>query len=426
MGYFETLTKLKKHQKIKIIMKKQLLFLLTTILSFNCYSQISFEKGYYTDNTNQKTNCLIKNIDWKNNPTEIEYKLSENSKSKKISIKSIKEFGIDNISKYVRSTVNIDRSSESTNSLSNDKNPIFKEEELFLKVLVQGRATLYEYVDGNLRRYFYNSDGSNIEQLIFKSYKVNEYEIAKNNRFKQQLWNDLKCSKFKISKIESLGYKKKELVNFFVKYINCNNQEYINFEEKQKRDLFNLTIRPRINSSSLTIQNLISNSRDTEFENKIGFGLGIEAEFIFPFNKNKWAIAIEPTYQSFKSEKTTNVSNLSGGELIANVDYSSIEVPVSLRHYFFLNNNSKIFINASYIFDLSSKSSIEFTRKDGSNLNLLEIETKSNLALGLGYKHNDKYCIELRYQTNREILGNYSYWSSEYKTLSIIFGYSLF
>ncbi|WP_299006956.1 autotransporter outer membrane beta-barrel domain-containing protein [uncultured Tenacibaculum sp.] len=215
-------------------------------------------------------------------------------------------------------------------------------------------------------------------------------------------------------------------MRFFTEYSKCHNNELINFEPKQKRDLFNLTIRPRINSSSLTIQNSVSNSRNIDFENKIGFGFGLEAEFILPFNKNKWAITIEPTYQSFKSEKTTNVNNVSGGVLIANVDYSSIEVPVGLRHYFFLNNNSKIFINASYIFDISSKSSIEFTRDDGSNLNSLEIETRNNLAMGIGYKHNNKYSLEARFQTNREILGNYSFWSSNYKTLSIIFGYSFF
>jgi len=407
------------------MMKKRILFLLITILSLNCYSQISFQKGYYIDNTNQKINCLIKNIDWKNNPTEFEYKLSENSESKKTTIKTIKEFGIDNISKYVRSSVNIDRSSENIKNLSNDKNPIFKKEDLFLKVLVEGKATLYQYIDRNLRRYFYNNENSNIEQLIFKSY-ITENNIGTNNRFRQQLFVDLKCPNFKTSKIENIEYKKNSLVRFFTEYNKCHNSELINFESEQKGDFFNLTIRPRLNSSSLTIQNSVSNSSDTDFENKIGFGFGLEAEFILPFNKNKWAIAIEPTYQSFKSQKTTNVNNISGGVLIANVDYSSVEVPVGLRHYFYLNNNSKIFINASYIFDLSSKSSIEFTRNDGSNLNSLEIETRNNLAMGIGYKQNDRYSLEIRYQTNREILGNYLSWNSEYKTLSIIFGYSLF
>ena len=407
-------------------MKKRILFLLITILTLNCYSQISFERGYYIDNTNQKINCLIKNIDWRNNPTEFEYKLSENSESKKATIKTIKEFGIDNISKYVRSTVNIDRSSESTNKLSDNKNPIFKEEELFLKVLVEGKATLYQYVDSNLNRFFYNKENSNIEQLIFKSFKTAENNIGKNNRFRRQLFVDLKCPNFKRSKIENVKYKKNSLVRFFTEYSKCHNNELINFEPEQKRDLFNLTIRPRINSSSLTIQSSASNSRNTDFENKIGFGFGLEAEFILPFNKKKWTIAIEPTYQNFKSEKTSNVTNVSGGVLIAEVNYSSIEIPVSLRHYFFLNNNSKIFINASYIFDLSSKSSIEFTRNDGSNLNSLDIKTRPNLSFGIGYKQNDKYSLEMRYQIGREVLSDYIYWSSEYKTLSIIFGYSLF
>ena len=375
---------------------------------------------------NKKTNWTIKNNYWKNNPTEFEYRLEENSDPKIATIKSVKEFGIYNLSKYIRNTVNIDRSSGEINNLSNDKNPIFQEEELFLKVLVEGKSNLYGYVDGNLTRYFYNKENSNIEQLIFKRYKTPENNIGKNNRFRQQLWGDLKCPNFKNSKIENIDYKKNDLVRFFTEYSECHNNELINFEPKQKRDLFNFTIRPRINSSSLTIQNSASNSRDTDFENNIGFGFGLEAEFILPFNKNKWAIAIEPTYQSFKSEKTTNVNYVSGGVLIANVDYSSIEFPVGLRHYFFLNNNSKFFINASYIFDLSSKSSIEFTRNDGSNLNSLEIETRNNLAMGIGYKQNDRYSLEIRYQTNREILGNYSFWSSEYKTFSIIVGYSLF
>jgi hypothetical protein len=407
-------------------MKKQLVFILTAIVSLNCYSQVSFEKGHYVDNNNQKTNCLIKNIDWKNNPTEFEYKLSENGESKKITIKSIKEFGIDNTSKYVRSTVNIDRSSENTKKLSNDENPVFKEEELFLKVLVEGKATLYQYIDSNLRRYFYNKENSNIEQLIFKSYKTTDNNVGENNRFKQQLWVDLKCPNFKMNKIEYLEYKKSSLVAFFIEYSKCHNNELINFESKQKRDLFNLIIRPRINSSSLTIVNSYYDSKSTAFGNKMGFGFGLEAEFILPYNKNKWAIVIEPTYQSYKSKKTSNVSNISGGILIAEVNYSSIEIPVSLRHYLFLNNNSKIFINASYIFDFSSKSSIEFKRSDNSNLDSLDIKTRPNLGIGLGYKQNDKYSLEIRYQTGRNVLSNYNVWRSEYKSLSIIFGYSLF
>ena len=56
---------------------KKWLFLVFPILATNCCAQISFEKGYYIDNSNQKVDCLIKNVDWKNNPTSFEYKLSD-------------------------------------------------------------------------------------------------------------------------------------------------------------------------------------------------------------------------------------------------------------------------------------------------------------------------------------------------------------
>tara|TARA_B110000967_G_C18863293_1_gene551283 strand:+ start:141 stop:1364 length:1224 start_codon:yes stop_codon:yes gene_type:complete len=407
-------------------MKRKALLLLIAIISINSYSQISFEKGYYIDNSDKKINCLIKNIDWANNPTEIEYKLLENSKAKTLDIKSIKGFGILKVSKYIRSTVKIDRSSKNLNELSDTKAPIFKEELLLLKVLIEGQANLYHYEDGNLERYFFNKDNSNIKQLIFKSYKTNEYNVGKNNRFKQQLWNDLKCSSITTNNIKKLEYKKNSLIRFFTEFNKCNNSDFINYEEKQKKDLFNLTLRPRLNNSSLSLQNSTFNSPNIKFENKLNFSFGIEAEYILPVNKNKWSLFIEPTYQNYKAENTTNVNNVSGGKVISEVNYNSIEVPLGIRHYFFINSTSKIFINASYVLDFSSKTSIELKRADGSSYNSLDIKSQNNLAFGIGYKLNDKYGLEFRYQTSREVLGDYVFWSSDFKTVSIIFGYTIF
>lgn len=359
------------------------------------------------------------------NPTEIEYKLAENTKAKHIGIKSIKEFGILKSSKYIRSTVKIDRSSEDLNELSDIKSPIFKEEQLFLKVLIEGKANLYLYEDGRLKRYFYNKESPDIEQLVFKSYKITEYDLGKNNRFKQQLWNDLKCSSITMSKIDNLEYKKYSLIQFFIEFNSCSNSNFINYEEKQQKDLFNLTIRPRLNNSSLNVQNSTYSTLNTKFGSKSSIGFGIEAEYIFPFNKNKWSIFIEPTYQNYKAELYADVTNVSGGKLASEVNYSSIEIPIGLRHCFFINNNSKVFINASYVLDFSSETSIEFRRADGSSFNSLDINSRNNLAFGIGYKLNDKYGLELRYQTSRDVLGDFVLWSSDYKTVSIIFGYTI-
>ncbi|WP_347922559.1 tRNA modification GTPase [Pontimicrobium sp. SW4] len=408
-------------------MKKNLLVFLITIMTINCYSQISFERGHFINNNNLKVDCFIKNSDWLNNPTEFEYKLSENSEVKIINITSIKEFEIYEISKYVKHTVNIDRSTENFNLMTNNRNPEFVEEELFLKVLVEGVANLYYYGKGNLKRFFYNKEGENIEQLVYKSYRTNDNKLGKNTQYKQQLWNNLKCSTVEIKKIESLEYRKNDLIKFFSEYNICNNSTFTNYEQNKSKDLFNLTIRPRLKSSSLIIHNKASEQYDTNFGNKLGLGLGIETEFILPFNKNKWAILIEAAYQNYQSDVLTVNKQIILNQLSAKVNYSSIEVPIGLRHYFFLNENSKIFANVSMVFDVNFESNITITRLDNDTVvNDLDFETQSNLAFGLGYKLDDTYSIELRLQTSRDIFGNYVYWFSEYKAFSVVFGYSFF
>ena len=187
-----------------------------------------------------------------------------------------------------------------------------------------------------------------------------------------------------------------------------------------------MSIRPGINNSSLEIKNIFQDSKDTDFGNKMAARIGIEAEFILPFNKNKWGIIIEPTYQYFKSEQSRATSNISGGFLVSKVDYKSIELPLGVRYYIYFNNQSKLFANLSYVLDFTKNSTIKFLRNDGSMLSELEIRARMNFALGIGYKYKDRYSLEIRYYTKRNILGEYLYWNSDYRTISILFGYSLF
>jgi hypothetical protein len=412
-------------------MKKKLLILIISILCFKGYSQISFEKGYIINDSDQKIECLIKNSDWLFNPTYIEYKLSEGSEPITADVKTIKEFNIYNASKFVRKTVKVDVSKENISNLSTNKYPEFVEQTLFLKVLIEGISNLYQYESKSMSRFFYNKNNSEqVEQLVYKSYFINNNDVATNNQFKQQLWMDLKCKTIEMNTIEKLEYTKSSLMNFFKKYYECTNTDFVNSEEikekGKKKDLFNLTIRPRINNSSVSVQNVFVKSSKVDFNNELNFGVGVEAEFLFPFNKNKWAFVIEPTYQSVSSAKETYSDYVGGTKVIVNLDYSSIEIPLSLRHYLFFNKNSKLFINASYVLDFSFNSSILITRSDNFIYENLEIQSKSNIALGLGYKFKDKYSMEMRYQSQRELLPINTIWDSGHNALSIIIGYTIF
>ena len=128
-----------------------------------------------------------------------------------------------------------------------------------------------------------------------------------------------------------LGKRNLFLKVFFVKYNECHPEQFVNFTTKQKRDWFNLSIRPGLNYSSLAVTNSISPSRNVDFGSKSGFRIGAECELVLSFHKNKWAVLVEPTYQSFEKELTTTDNR----DVSAN--YASIELPVGLRHYFFLS-----------------------------------------------------------------------------------------
>lgn len=407
-------------------MNKILMILVLVIfISSHSFSQIIFEDGYFINNSNEKVYCLIKNIDWNENPTEFEYMLSQNTNVIKESIENVKEFGVNGVSKHIRAIVKIDDSSDNLFNMTSDKNPNFKEKTIFLKVVIDGNVSLYQYKKEDLTRFFYSLNGTDINQLVYKRY-LSENKIEQNNYFKQQIFNDLKCNSIELSSIENLRYTVSHLKKIFIKFNGCNNSNYINYGSNQKKDLFNLSIKPGINNSKLTISNDLLNIGNIEFNNTINIRIGFEAEFIFAFNKNKWGIILNPNFQNFKSEKTIKYESIEGKILYLIVNYKSLELPIGVRHYYFLNDNSKIFTDISYVLNFSKNSLINFKSADGSDYKTLEITPRANLALGLGYKYNNKYSLGIRYQTSRNILGNYRIWESNYTTTSLVFGYSLF
>ena len=409
-------------------MKKYLLAIVALAFSIHTFSQIDFENGYFIDGSDRKVTCLIKNMDWKSNPTEFEYKLSENEEVKLATIATTKAFGIDNVAKYVRAKVMIDRSSENIRFLSIIKNPVFTEETIFLKVQVEGKATLYQFNEGNLERFFYSIENSPVEQLVYKSYKISDTKVGKNNQFRQQLIASLNCSNQKPENFDRLTYKLSSLSNYFIENNQCYDSSFKNFNKESEREKFNINLRPSVRSSALNIQTFISGIGPFNFENETGFGVGVEFEYILNFNKNKWSIVVEPTYQYFKSEVITRTNTVSGGQLIAILDYQSIELPFSIRHYMYLNDNSKIFVNIGYTLDFNlKKSSLELVRADSSTYGEFLINSRNNAAIGIGYKFKDKYGLELRYQASRELLGDNNFaFKSKYQTTSLILSYTIF
>ena len=390
-------------------------------------AQMNFEKGYFITNFDERVECLIKNEGWKNSPTIFTYKLNAEENAKTGNIKNVKMFEIYEDEKYIREDVKIDISSESIYSLSNDRNPEFVDKQVFLKELIDGDVDLYEYSDGNMTRFFYDAGDGDIHQLIYKKYENTEKStISTNDDYKRQLSSVLHCPTISTKEIENVTYKEKYLSALFDKYNHCSNPNYVaKSSNATAKDKLNLYLRPRINFQSLTLSNELDKIEFPKMS-ATGFGFGLEAEYIFPFNKNKWSVILEPTYQYFKANETQNAKTVSGGKLTTDIDYSSIEIPVGIRHYMYLTDKSKLYINAQYVFEAVMNSSVKFVRNDGSEYKTIEIKSSPNIALGIGYMYNDKFGVEAKIFTNKNLTSDYAYWGSNYKNFSLILSYNLF
>ncbi|MCO6148576.1 tRNA modification GTPase [Flavobacterium sp. NRK1] len=389
---------------------KKAIALLMLLLPVLGISQITFQPGYFIERGIKKE-CLIKNIAWKNNPVSIEYKFSENEESAVKTIDQISEFSVNNTYKFIRFTVNIDRSPVELRQLSYTKEPDWQTETVFLKVLVEGKVTLYQYEDGNLIKYFFSKDdNTKAEQLVFKEYLL-DGDIAKNSMFRQQLYNLMMDGTINRKKFESLSYNKNTLVKLFNEY-NGNTGEKVNDHTlKQNRGDINLRITPGVSLTSLNISNNLSDNYYS-FNSKVTYRIGAELEYILPFNNNKWSLFIDPNYQFYNSDEEK-------GNQKMKIEYTYINLPIGARHYMYLNEKSKFFIDAAYT--LSFSLGDNYIQYSGS---ILDIQSNSTLSLGGGFSY-DRYSIGIRHNFNHQII-NYAYWNAKYSTTSIILGYKLF
>jgi hypothetical protein len=389
-------------------------------------AQNSFQKGSYIDKNRNKNEGFIYNLDWQFNPSEIEFKNLLNGESKHLTIDDIQEFEIDGYCKYVKYEGLVDDSSAKLDEF--DRNPNWKSLSILLKVLVDSDASLFSYNTKDYSRFFYNikSKDSKIKQLVYKEFYLNgsKTEIGTNFQFRQQLANDLVCNSIKGNTFSKLVYNKKDLVKIFLDFNNCQgiavNSNVIH-SDSNKKIQFNYSLLIGISAINFEIKN-DNVSRNVnqlhKFDNIYSFPFGGEIELVLPINNNKWSVYFQPAYQSFDDEEI--VKGLYA-PIIYKIDYKSLNLPLGIRHYFFLNNlDSKIYLNGAvgFNFDLASKAVL------GNGSNHSFFKSALGLNLGVGYVLKNKYSLGLQYNYCFDVINNSAFQSS-YSTFGLVFKYKL-
>lgn len=389
---------------------KSLFSLFILLFSANSYSQSSFVKGYFIDNAGQRTECLINDADWDLNPSEIKYKLDDNSSIQQADITKVREFGSETEYLFKRFTVAIDESNNG--QISDSRDFVYKTKTIYLKEIVSGSANLYSCNDSGLIKYFFNTNNNDIPvQLEYKRYSYGS-EIFQNINFKQQLFNKLKNDKVSQSDFDKLEYKSSSLIKLFEKY--NGNQGKTTKKVFRKSMDFNLYLKAGFQSNSFNADSNNAFTGEFDFDNASGAKFGVEAEIVFPSkNKNNFAAYIEVSNSSFNGDLTKSFGKV-------HMEYTTIEAGLGIKYYFGISDSSKLFISGGALLPVSQKS--EFTMENFIDA-YSNFKKTANFNFGIGYKFKNKVTVAISTTTPRALIDD-SEWDSEFKSSYIMVGYN--
>jgi hypothetical protein len=388
---------------------------LLLLVAGNSFAQINFEPGTFTNNDGSVVQCLIKNIAWKNNPTEFTYKLSEGSEEKRGTLTDVSAFEVSSY-KFERYTVKIERSSTLIGSLDNMAKPDYASETLFLKVLIEGKAVLYAYEDGNLKKYFYSSAAEKIPVQLFHKRYEEDMKVKEYNLYYSQLAHLFADAGYPQETFTKLKYDQESLKKIFIKY-NGVDAAVSDKTKGQNKSKFNLKVTTGVQNSSLEVRTETPMYKDSyDFGSTTGPLFGVEAEWILPFNNNKWGLFINPNYRSFKNDDPkTGASGTNPVGWQADIRY--ISTPIGLRYYMFLNQKSRIFVNAAYVIGI--KAGGEIKNANGP----LDLVNTTNVMGGVGFAY-DRFAAEVRFNQTANTF-NYAFISTRYNNTGLVLSYKL-
>ena len=214
---------------------------------------------------------------------------------------------------------------------------------------------------------------------------------------------------------KELNYKEKDLIQIISEYNHCKNSQSVVFTNpvsESKEDRINLLVKAGYRLHSLkVIQNFAVGIE--EFDDEGSLAVGLEIEYIFNFNKNKWSLIANTTYSDveFFLPNPNHVLDLG-----YRFEYTTIDVGIGGRHSMFVDDKTRFFISAGVIVPITLKG-------DYYVYDVFDTDNTLTTAAGFisGGVNFQNFYAEIGHTFNRIILNGKG---SEYSNITLSLGYS--
>lgn len=360
------------------------IFTLLLILVFNnLLAQNNFELGYYIDESGNKIEGNISEIEISNFPEYFFYR--KGNKTEEINVNSVNtiKYGTEVFEKkqfQYDPSIKLD-----IDKMSKNKELNLVSKTAFLQLLVNGNYKLYKYVENGVTTFFYEDDSNKLTTLKYKKYLLNNTDIDENKEYLNQLSQNINSGTKQVEGYYStIKYNDNDLKEYFTK-INGNSVKV----ERKSKVKFNIFAGYFLHSMDI---NFIT---DVPAENYGHFSIMPEIEYVLDQNKiNPTSFYFNAKFHSFKKEFVEKVVR---DDWHHKVNYQSIYVSFGVKKYFLSSENIQFYGKLGVGLNNPVKHEIEMPLDAWRVKPIYLSHFGGGISPGIGAKFFDSFLVEVDY-----------------------------
>lgn len=404
---------------------RQLSTLIIWVLSCTAAAgQVSYEPGYYTDLDGMTHRGFVLNELWTTVPTEFRFAFGRRGQlGRTITVREARAFGVDGADRYERAVVPVDAALLLGEPLGRQRQPNYEALEVYLRVLVKGPATLYEYELNRVKHFYFKVGASPIVPLVRHRYRNARGETTVNERYRQQLTTALNCDQIGWRNDPYVKYEESDLSALFVAYHRCRGLSYENYFYQTRLSRFRVFGGLAIERASGQYVSRGPSGRLVlagapllvQIEPIQSVSANLTLEYVLPFDANQWSIVATPLYRRFEAQQTSDV-------LAADIVVSELNIPVGIRYYAQTSLRSRFFINGLASANVDLGSGIAISGNDPVPL----AGAPLHMVAGIGFEHAGRYAVELTYADPQPLIALVGRQRTSREIYTLRVGYRLF
>jgi len=323
-----------------------ILISISTCCTFLSYSQKNYQPGYIITFSGDTVNGFIDYRNWGINPTEITF-MNASGETRYFSPLNIKAFSVSN-ENYISGIVKVDADFYNDQNLSYSGTYTYRTDTAFLRTLVQGDKSLYQYKDINGKEHFFIGTSNGPEVLRYKLFLKDidgKKTIVSDKKYIGQLYLYLRdCAEIN-EKLRDTRYKEADLTALFSAYYKLTHKN-IRFKNREEKTPVSFGFITGVSISRLKFKgDGDENLTETEFPSSTNIPVGIFLNFGLPRSLAKWSVANELLYTSYKTSKTYMENQYKTS--YATLGYGYLKLDNMLR-YSYYSGRLSLFLNAGF------------------------------------------------------------------------------